>query len=585
MEALITLVVIVLILYLYARENLPADFLFLGGALVLTLTQVITPKQLVAGFSNPGLLAVGSLYLVASGLKNTGAIERLLTGIMRPKMSLPRILGSFVPMLSVLSAFINNTPVVSAFAPSIEEWGRKKDVAASKLLIPVSYAAILGGTITVIGTSTNLIVDGLYFEQYGQHIGFFDPAWVGLPLAVLGWGYIIFALSRILPDRRSGLGVLENVREYTVEMLVVERGGLVGKTIEQAELRGLQGLFLAEIVRDDGSTRVAEPNVKLRSGDRLIFTGLVRSMPDLHRMEGLVPANDQVFKLEEPRFKRNLVEAVIGGNSPSRGKKVRDVDFRKRYNAVILAVCRNGERVESKIGDIELQSGDVVLLEAASSFYDRYRDTNDFLLINPIADRVTQRNHKVWVAWAIFTAMLGSVLAGWLTLVVAAMSAGGLMVITRCTSIADARKSVDWTVLIVIGASIAIGKAAEVSGLADLIVREIVAMGQGRLLPTLAAVYIITWFLTEVVTNNAAAVFMYPFVVALSNTTEIDLYPLLMVVIMAASASFMTPIGYQTNLMVYGPGGYRFSDYVKAGWPLVLLSFGLTIGVVSFIWA
>lgn len=585
MEALITLVVIVLILYLYARENLPADFLFLGGAVVLTLTQVITPKQLLDGFSNPGLLAVGSLYLVASGLKNTGAIERLLTGIMRPKMSLPRILGSFVPMLSVLSAFINNTPVVSAFAPSIEEWGRKKDVAASKLLIPVSYAAILGGTVTVIGTSTNLIVDGLFFEQYGQHIGFFDPAWVGIPMAVLGWGYIIFVLSRILPDRRSGLGVLENVREYTVEMLVAEGGGLVGQTIEQAELRGLQGLFLAEIVRDDGSTRVAEPNVKLRSGDRLIFTGLVRSMPDLHRVEGLVPANDQIFKLEEPRFKRNLVEAVIGENSPSRGKKVRDVDFRKRYNAVILAVCRNGERVESKIGDIELQSGDVVLLEAASSFYDRYRDTNDFLLINPIADRVTQRNHKVWVAWAIFMGMLGAVLAGWLPLVIAAMSAGGLMVITRCMSIADARKSVDWTVLIVIGASIAIGKAAEVSGLADLIVSEIVAMGQGRLVPTLATVYIITWFLTEIVTNNAAAVFMYPFVVALSNTTDIDLYPLLMVVIMAASASFMTPIGYQTNLMVYGPGGYRFSDYVKAGWPLVLLSFGLTIGVVSFIWA
>jgi di/tricarboxylate transporter len=397
-----------------------------------------------------------------------------------------------------------------------------------------------------------------------------------VPAAVLGLGFILVTSRWLLPERKSADAELADARQYTVEMLVLPGSPIDGKTIEEAGLRHLPGLYLAHIERNGEAIVAPGPQQVLRGNDQLVFVGVVSSVVDLQRIAGLRPATDQVFKLSVPRRDRNLVEAVVSSTNPLVGQTIREGRFRSRYDAVVIAVHRNGERIASKIGDIVLQPGDTLLLEAHPSFHERHRQSREFFLVSAIPDSEPRRHGRARIALLILAGMvavvgLNDLLGLKVGLLPAALVAAGLMLLTGCCSFEQARRSIDWPVLIAVGASLGIGRAFESSGAAGVIGRGIT----GPLEPfgpvaVLAGVYLLTLVLTEIVTNNAAAVLAFPIARAAAEQLGVDVMPFVIAVAVAASAGFATPLGYQTHLMVYGPGGYRFGDYLRIGIPLDL---------------
>jgi di/tricarboxylate transporter len=471
------------------------------------------------------------------------------------------------------------------FLPAVTDWARQNRLPLSKLLIPLSYAAILGGTCTLIGTSTNLVVNGLLGSQTRMPgLGMFDITWVGLPAAMVGIAYLLLLGRWLLPDRRPVMNELEDPRQYTVEMRVEPTSPLAGKTIEDAGLRHLPGMYLVEIERDGELLPAIAPHHRLKANDRLVFAGIVDSVVDLQRFRGLVPATDQIFKLGIPRPERCLVEAVVSDSFPLVGQSIREGRFRNLYNAAVIAVARQGERVRKKIGDIVLRPGDTLLLEADPSFVDRQRNSRDFFLVSRLPNSQPLRHDRALLAMGILAAMVTAVTLGWVSMLEGAMIAAGLMLLTRCVSGAAARSSVDWRVLVAIAASFGLGRALEKTGAAHFVAENLIALARGDPWRTLAVVYLVTMVFTELITNNAAAVLVFPIALSTAQALGVSFMPFTVAIMMAASASFSTPIGYQCNLMVYGPGGYRFTDYLRVGVPLNLLVAAVTVLLAPLVW-
>lgn len=577
--------VILLCLFMLLATRISADVVFLGGLTLLILGQIIPPSEAIVGFSNQGMLTVAALYVVAAGLKETGAIHYVVNQIIGLSKNIRRVQIRIMAPVMVFSAFLNNTPVVASFIPALEDWARKNQVAVSKILIPLSYAAILGGTCTLIGTSTNLIVNGLLIEEASTSgLGIFEPALIGIPCAIAGFTYLSLFSEKLLPARGSGFDTFKDPREYTIEMIVDDGSSLVGETVEEAGLRNLPGLYLVEIYRNDHIIAAVDPDQKLHSKDRLIFTGVVDSIVDLQQIHGLKPATDQVFKLNSSRRERLLIEAVVSPTHPVNGKTIRNGRFRNIYDAVVLAVSRNGERVKEKVGDIRLKTGDTLLLEAHPNFLEQYKNSSDYYLTSGISNSKPPNYKKSGTAWAILGLMVTTAALGVFTMFQASFLAAGLMVITGCVNASVAKDYIDWSVLLVIAASLGIGGALEYTGAATELAEGFLSYTAQHPYLALAGVYLSTWILTELITNNAAAVLIFPIAISLASSFGVDYMPFVMTIIMAASASFSTPIGYQTNLMVYGPGGYRFTDFTKIGLPLNLLVAAITIFLVPKIW-
>jgi len=551
---------------------------------LLLVFGVLGPVEALAGFANPGVITIATLYVVAAGLKETGAVQwiaRLLLG--HPKNQRAAQLRMIAPT-GVLSGFMNNTAVVAMFIPAIQDWAQRLGIPASKLLLPLSYAAILGGTCTLIGTSTNLVVDGMLQSRLGINLGLFELAWVGVPLLVIGGAFLILVGHRLLPDRGGLSEELDQVREYGVEVEVESPGPLVGKTIAQAGLRALTYGYLTEIDRGGRLITAVEPDRTLQAGDKLYFVGAPECASELRRIQGLKPANGSVHKLEIKNHQRCLVEVVLGPEFPALNKTIRDSRFRTRFNAVILSVSREGKRVPGKLGDITFRMGDTLLLEASHEFAEQYRFRRDFLLVSALNDSTPPDFHKAPRALGILAVMVLLSASGLLSILEAAFLASGAMIVSGCLTASRARRSVDLPVLVVIASSFALGNAMTETGAAQWVVGGL--LGFGPLTPwlALALVYVLTAIFTEVITNNAAAVLMFPIALAVSEQLGVNFLPFAVAVMFAASASFITPLGYQTNLMVYGPGRYRFTDYVRVGTPLSLLVGAVAIGLIPLIW-
>ncbi|HET7922569.1 MAG TPA: SLC13 family permease, partial [Gammaproteobacteria bacterium] len=475
-DAWLTLVVTLACLGALSFTRLGADVVLMAGLTVLLLCRIITPQAAFSGFANEGVLSIAVLYVVAAGLRDTGATSRLVSLLFgRPRTPANAQLRMMLPV-TFMSAFLNNTPIVATFLPAVTDWAKRQRISVSKLMIPLSYAAIFGGTCTLIGTSTNLVVDGLLKSQaHLPGFGFFELAWIGIPCALIGLLYVLVASRWLLPERRPAITQLENPREYTVEMLVETGSPLAGQTVQAAGLRQLPGLFLIEIERTGEIIPAVGPDEKLLDGDRLVFAGITDSVVDLQRIKGLSPATNQVFKLTAPRTARTLIEAVIASYSPVSGKTIREGRFRSHYNAVIIAVARNGQRLPGKIGDIELEPGDTLLLETETEFMEQHANSRDFLLLRPIDSAVVPRYEKSWLAWVILLGLVVTASTGLLPLLPAALAAAGLMLLTRCCSISSARRSIELEVLITIAAAFGIGHALEVSGVADTFARVLLA--------------------------------------------------------------------------------------------------------------
>ena len=577
--------VILSCLLLLIFTHFSVDMILLGGLALLLITGIITPQAALSGFSNEGMLTVAALYVVAAGLKETGAIQYITQIIMGNVRTVRRAQTRIMGPVMIMSAFMNNTPIVAAFIPALEHWSKKTRIPVSKILIPLSYAAILGGTCTLIGTSTNLILNGLLLEDGStRSLGLFEPALVGIPCAVAGYLYLFIFGDKLLPSRGEAFESFKDPREYTIEMIVSERSPLAGKTIQEAGLRQLPGSFLVEINRDSEILPAVRPDQILKENDRLIFAGIVDSIVDLQNIQGLIPATDQVFKLSTPKKDRILVEAVVSTTHPIKGRTIKEGGFRDRYNAVVLAVSRSGERVKEKIGDIVLKTGDTLLLEAHSSFLRRFRNSNDYYLISPIEGSSPRNYKRSGAATFILIGMVVAAATGFLSMLQAAFLAAAAMVIVNATRYTIGIENIDFRVIIAIASSLGIGAALTSTGVASHLAMNLVNFAKSNPSTALLIVYVITWLLTEMITNNAAAVFMFPIALSLSQSLETDFIPFVIVIIMAASASFSTPMGYQTNLMVYGPGSYRFSDYLKVGFPLNLIIGFITITLVPLIW-
>lgn len=586
LDAWITIAVIALCFLILVFTRWAADIVLLGGVTVLLLLGILTPESALAGMSNEGMITVGILFVVSAGLRETGAINWVSEVVLGKPKSTAHAQWRVMAPVAAMSAFLNNTPVVAMMIPAITDWAKKYQLSISKLLMPLSYAAIIGGACTLIGTSTNLIINGLVLEHSpNDGLAMFDLAWIGLPCVVVVFIYVLVVSPWCLPERKSAINQFSDVRQYTVEMLVDADSNLVGKSVEAAGLRQLGGLFLIEIERRGYVLPAVSSQERLEGNDRLVFAGVVDSVVELQKIRGLTPATSQVFKLDTPRPERAFIEAVVSDTNPLVGKTVKEGRFRAQYNAAIIAVSRNGAQLREKIGDIELQTGDTLLLEAAPHFVDQHRHSRDFFLVSQLEGSRPPRHDKAMMSIAILFGMVGLVATGVLSMLKAALLAAGLMVVTRCLTGSIARRAVDWQVLIVIAASFGLGQALSSTGgaaqLADVIVST---AGSNHPLLALATVYFATAILTALITNNAAAVLMFPVVLSMAEAMGVSYMPFVIVLMVAASASFATPIGYQTNLMVYGPGGYKFSDYLRMGLPLTVLIGIMCLMIVPVIW-
>lgn len=586
-DAWLTLAVVGFLLTAMIRNLAPPDLLFLGATTFLAITQVITPNDAFAGFSNSAMLTVAGLFVVAVGLRDTGLLDdlghHLLGGVRTERAVMLRLAAVAIP----LSAFLNNTPIVAMFLPIVVEWCRRNHISPSRLLIPLSFLTILGGTCTLIGTSTNLVIHGLMIKNGMPGLGLFEIAVIGIPYSLIGTTYLLTAGRWLLPERKDLLEQLgESRREYLVEMEVQAGSRLIGKSVEANGLRRLPGLFLIEIDRAGSILTPVGPEDVIQENDHLVFTGIVSSIIELEKIPGLVPVADPNYESEsKQQLRRRLCEAVISVNSPLVGKSIRETDFRAAYGAAVVAVHRSGKRVQQKIGDIELQPGDTLLLQTGPHFLRAYRHDPAFYLVSSVDDWRPLRRHRAVVAGILFAALIAVMTSGRVPLELATTMTAVLMVATGCVSTGDARRSIEWQVLITIAAAFGVGIALEKSGAAGSIAMGLVEMTRPfGPLAAVAVIYLIGSVVTELITNNAVAVLMFPFCIETARLYGASPKPFLMALLLSASASFMTPIGYQTNMMVYGPGGYRFSDFLRVGGPLNLLLWLTAVLLIPLFW-
>jgi len=570
-EGWFTLAVVALTFALLASNRVAPDMAMMAGVTLLIVSGVLTPGEALDGLANEGMVTVGVLYVVVAGMRETGGIAWLVQTVLgRPRSERHAQAKLMVPV-ALVSAFLNNTPVVAMFIPAAQDWAKRNGISVSKLMIPLSYAAIAGGACTLIGTSTNLVVNGLLIAETDLlELGMFEIAWLGVPSTVLVIAFVLAFSRWLLPVRRPAIAYFENARHYTVEMLVDADSPLAGKSVEQAGLRHLPGSYLVEIDRDGHVVPAVSPQERLQPNDRLVFAGVADAVIDLQQIRGLKVATDQVFKVDAPNSDRCLIEAVVSHSCPLVGQSVRGGRFRTLYNAAVIAVARSGEQLRGKIGDIVLRPGDTLLLESTPAFIHQQRNSRDFFLVSRLHPSGTPRHDRAWIAAAILGGMVAVVTAGWLSMLEAALLAALAMILTRCVSTRLARRAIDWQVLVMIAASFGIANGLEKTGAARAVAETLIGLGGGDPLSSLAVVFVVTAVITAVATNVAAAVLMFPIALATASDLGVDFLPFAMTIMLAASASFATPIGYQTNLMVYGVGGYRFSDYLRMGLPLTV---------------
>jgi di/tricarboxylate transporter len=623
---------IVVFLLLQLRRRVPTDLLFLGGLVAVTLCGVITPREALQGFSNNAIITIGGLMVCAAGLRRTGLIdwigERLLGSVTEERPALVRLAVSLVAS----SAFLLNTALVVMTMPFVLDWCRKRSVSPSRLLIPISYLTILGGVLTLVGTSTTLVVNGELQREHNQRLAevdtlaaranqaginvdadlltqkvafanqvrpmkLFELGWVGLPCALIG-GVVLIALAPVLlPDRREIVDQFDALRrDYLVEMKVLSHCNLIGKSVAAAGLRNLPGLFLIEIDRGYDVITPVSPNDIIYDRDRLVFSGVVETIVDLEKIPGLVPDADEDYETEPAaRGQRHLVEVVMSRSCPLVGTTVRASSFRQRYGAAVVAVHRNGVRVTNKIGNIVLEPGDTLLLQARGDFVSKHRNSRDFYLVSDVQESTPRRHERaVWAAllavalifWLSMTNFFREqeMLAGASSTAIAAIAIAGLMIFMRCLSMGEARSAIDLPLLLTIAGALGIAKALYVSGAAAFISDQIIGLLGDNPWLLLIAIYFLTAVFTELITNNAVAVAMFPIAVEVAERANYSPRPFIMAIALAASLSFVTPIGYQTNLMVMGPGGYRPSDYLRLGLPIAITVAIVALALIPHLW-
>lgn len=577
-DAWLAAATVIAVFVLLALSRLRPYIVLLGGVTVLLVAGVIDAEAAVSGFANPGLVTVAVLFVVAAGLRQTGTLAYFLRRALGRPRSVRRAQARMAPPVLIGSAFLNNTPLVAMLLPVIQDWCRVARVPPSKVLLPLSYLAILGGLTTLVGTSTNLVVNGLLMARGYPSLGMFGITLVGVPCALVGTAFLLTFGNRLLPDRSTPVPTNDSPREYTLEVCVRAGAAFDGKTLDATGLMHVPGLSLSELHRRDREViELPTANEPIGAGDRLVFVGVLDGVLDVLRTPGLDAATKHLSKLDGHAADRCYVEAVVSRTSPLLAQTVREVRFLKLYDAVVLAVARNGQLLRAPIANVDFRPGDALLVEAHRDFATLHRNSGDFALLSRIDGEGPATSAQAPIAAAILLAMVVAAGTGLLGMLPAAALAAAAMLLTRCCSEETARNSIDWPLVLAIGAAFGLGRSLEDTGVARVVSGSVLAMAGDSPLAALIVVYGTTSVLTEFVTNNAAAVIVFPIAFATAEALGVNHVPFVAAVMIAASASFVTPIGYQTNLMVYGPGGYRFSDFMRLGIPMALLLWATTV--------
>lgn len=574
-EGYIVIAVLLFIILCLYNNWIGAGFTFTIGIAVLGVFRILSPVEILSGFANEQIAVVVMLFLLGDIIRKTGVLDNLFRRTFAKIHTYRRFKVRMLFMVAGISAFLNNTPLVAIMIPYVNAWCKKNNVAPSKLLIPLSYAAILGGTATLLGTSSNLLVAGMVAEQkLGVNIEplqIFDFSFVGVPMMILGVLYLVLFSGRLLPENADVIQNLEQQsREYIAEVRIVNGGEFHGKTIEEAGLRNLKGLFLVEILRNEQSIKPVSSFTRLKENDILLFAGETQSITEMvESRSGLQLAQIGMYAR---KTQTSIVEVVISYNSTLVSKTAKEINFRSRFDAAIIAIHRNGERVSGKLGEVKLAAGDVLLLLTGEDFNPLTKETQEFYIISRLQEFNKQPVYKqVLLIGGILFSIIASAL-GFVKLFTALIILLLLIMLTKMVSPKDVVKSIDFNLIVILALSLALGTAMIKSGVASSFAEASFKVFKPfGIVGVLVGIFIITNILTSLLANAAAVAIVFPVALSMAFDLGINAKPFVLIVAFAGAAAFLTPIGYQTNLMVYGPGGYNFRDFMRVGLPLSLL--------------
>lgn len=544
--------------------RLPADFVFLGALAFLLVTGALNIEQALSGFSSSSVITVGFMFILVAGLTETGVLHWITRKCLGTPKSYPEALLRLMAPVSAASAFLSNTTVVAMFLQIVMIWSKKLSIKPSKLLIPLSYASVLGGLCTIIGTPPNLIISGLYAKETGIMFGFFEVAKLGIICLVAGYLMILF-MKRLLPERNQSSEQFNQSKEFTTELLVPSDCPFIGKTVAEAGLDQVSGGHIIEIIHFDREIISPVPDDEfIMGGDRLIYTGIPEKLMSLKTSHGLVTAAEHVYSVSEISKDRTLVQAVIPEYSSLIGRTFMGRNFEKLFNVVLVAVSREGKRIENSPRETVIMPGDILLLECTPDFMDQADTLEKDLIVLNRQERDIPVSRKTLVASGIMLAVVLSATFNILPLVSAALLGLLAMLATRCCTPAKARSSVSGSTLVVFAASLGLGSAIQSTGLAMSIAGEIQNICGTNPYIALIVICSATCILSEFISNTAAAAIFFPIALQTAHTLGVNPTPF-MISLMISTASFATPIGSPTHLLVYGPGGYKFTDFMLLG--------------------
>ena len=591
-EILIVLSLIVLAFSLFVTEKFPLDVTALLILSILLIGQFLTIEEAISGFSNPAVITIGLLFILSYALQKTRILEYLIIRINKLVSRSKNLgLGVYLLTIAIASALMNNTAIVAVFMPVTIRLAHQYKVSPSKLLIPLSYAAIMGGTLTLVGTSTNLLVNAIYVDNGGVSLGMFEFAQYGWIPLTIGLVYVIWIAPLILPSRTitSSLTKSYHMAGYLTEMKISNDSPLIGKTCRDRNINQNYDVMVLDIQREGYliSTKVGEKIIQ--AGDILFVKGSVESFLRMKEVEKISLLTDEKLTQKELEQEDNvLMECMLTDKSDIVGKTLMQSNFRKRFRTFILAIRRDGSIIRKKIAHVILHTYDTLLIYGGRKEIDKLASRGDFILLGEVqADLVKSRFWWVSILAIITTIVLAAF--GILPILKGAIISTVILLLLRIISPNEAYQSIHWQVIVLIAALIPLGIAIESTGTAAFIA-QLISETVSDFSPSkqpyilLGLIYLITMILTEVSSNTATAIIMAPIVMAVTNQMGIDARPFIFAVCFAASASFVTPVGYQTNLMVYGPGGYKFSDFIKVGLPLSIIFWLLAILFIPIIW-
>lgn len=586
--ALVFAVAIVAVI-LFATEKLSVDVVAIVVMAILLTSGIITPDQGISGFSNKATITVGAMFIISAALFKTGAVSylgKITTNIFRRNYWL----GLITVMLAVgfFSAFVNNTPVVAIFIPILLGVAKEIRASTSKLLMPMSFASMFGGVCTLIGTSTNILVSSIAEEAGQPAFSMFEFAPLGLILFAIGTVYMLAVGIHLIPDRRSEGDLIESfsLQEYITEIILLENSESVGKSIKDAPLVRDIDITILEIQRADELTAVPSPDFILQTGDVLMVRCDLEKLKEIQSRQGVLFRTQ--YKLHDSDIETEdlkLVEVVIAPNTEFVGKSLKELEFRKQFGAIVLGIRQRGKLMREQLSETILKAGDALLLEVKTARYPLLRKNPMFVITSEIEQPVYRRS-KLIPALLIVSGVVITASVGIMPIVASAVIGAVLLILIGCLTMEEAYQAIEWRIIFLLAGILTLGVALEKTGGAELISKAVLTnVGAWFGLIALVSVfYLMTSLLTEMMSNNATAVLLAPIAIATANSLQVSPRPFLIAVTFAASASFMTPVGYQTNTLIYGPGQYRFADFLRVGAPLNLILWLLATFLIPYFW-